>query len=62
MSGSGTIAFRAGVHVHESPAGVCEVHVPHDVPTRDCRLLLGLSAGEEERCAMKENARLTLEK
>ena len=62
MGGSGTIAFRAGVHVHESPAGVCELHVPHDVTAHDCRLLLELPAGEEGRCEGKKNARLTLEK
>lgn len=61
MGRGGDIAFKAGVHVHETPAGVCEVHVPRDVRVEDCRQLL-LAGGKEGRCRGKENARLTLEK
>lgn len=61
MEGPETVAFKAGVYVHENRAGVCEVHVPRDVMVGECRQLL-LAGGKEGGCRGKENARLTLEK
>lgn len=51
MGGPDAVAFRSGTRVYETPAGTCEVVVPHDVTAGMCRGLLELAAGREDPCA-----------